>query len=361
MKIIKLVVCCLLGLSCLNIPMSQSETITIGKGTGVVWEGMPFNVTLDKMLYNSSLQLKYGLLVISSHKQECMSSTSLTNIDGYPVLKITEGVGLLPRATGVVNFKLYNGTSASLTGTLGLPETEGIGVNNEIVTSSPGYGWCLPPSMSPSSNFYAAMEPRVVNIAGNWVMIADGSQSSSEIQLQPMYAASLAAGTGTGDLTTAILPSNITLRVSTLECSVDTVTAINFGSVSSNTQQNSELATVTAPLNITCGQPTDQIDANINVQFRAISGLYNNTPTQLSLDQGGGYITGEINNVTGSGDCGLTSGITFDNQQIKLGNITTADSTKVLNNNVTWRLCSGGSNLPVGDVTASTEMLVTFN
>ncbi|EOW2413975.1 hypothetical protein ACQ78R_000761 [Yersinia enterocolitica] len=46
---------------------------------------------------------------------------------------------------------------------------------------------------------------------------------------------------------------------------------------------------------------------------------------------------------------------------VKIGNILATEATKVINNQVTWRLCSGGTSLPIGNVTASAEMLVTFN
>ncbi|UPS61502.1 hypothetical protein [Providencia rettgeri] len=357
MKIIKLAAYCWLGGYCLYIPTSQSEMITIGKGTGVVWEGMPFSERISSSITTPNITEGHGLVGINATQYICMPNTRLTSIAGIDALPITAGVGLVPRATASGLYQVQAEHNNELfTATIGLPTTEGTfkGVHSTANSITP---WCLSPRTGNVSNFYRDPGNVSYNITGTWVIVADGNQQNAEIIIPALFAGHYQPNS----LFKQIFPSYITLRVSTLECTVDTVTAINFGSVSSNTQQNSELATVTAPLNITCGQPTDQIDANINVQFRAISGLYNNTPTQLSLDQGGGYITGEINNVTGSGDCGLTSGITFDNQQIKLGNITTADSTKVLNNNVTWRLCSGGSNLPVGDVTASTEMLVTFN
>ncbi len=91
---------------------------------------------------------------------------------------------------------------------------------------------------------------------------------------------------GSGDRTTSILPTNISLRISTLECSVNTPTAINFGLAIRNTQVNAELAVKPVQLVATCGQPTDQINANINLQFRAISGLYNTTASRLALNQG---------------------------------------------------------------------------
>ncbi|EOI6443948.1 hypothetical protein ACMU9X_003418, partial [Yersinia enterocolitica] len=64
---------------------------------------------------------------------------------------------------------------------------------------------------------------------------------------------------------------------------------------------------------------------------------------------------------TGSGLCTGTSGLPFDNSLVKIGNILATEATKVINNQVTWRLCSGGTSLPIGNVTSSAEMLVTFN
>ncbi|CQJ67493.1 Uncharacterised protein [Yersinia intermedia] len=98
------------------------------------------------------------------------------------------------------------------------------------------------------------------------------------------------------------------------------------------------------------------------MQFRALTGLYGSTPSRLALSQGGGYITGEINNgVTGSGSCSATTGLPFDNTQLKVGNITSTQASQTITNQVTWRLCSGGSSLPTGLVDAAAEMLVTFN
>ena len=145
-------------------------------------------------------------------------------------------------------------------------------------------------------------------------------------------------------------PSNITLRISTLECTVMTSKYISFGNVTRNTSEGAQLAKTDAVLTTTCGQPSSFINANINVQFRAVTGLYQGNPRRLALKEGGGYITGEIDNgVTLSGNCNSDTGVRFDNTQVKLGH------------NLTWRLCSGGSNLPSGKVNAAAELLVTFN
>ncbi|WP_244157324.1 adhesin [Serratia oryzae] len=193
------------------------------------------------------------------------------------------------------------------------------------------------------------------------MMVADGTQQSGQSQIPPMYFASFSA-ISIGDRSVVILPSNITLRVSTLECTINTPLTINFGGVLRNTQVNAELASRSVPFIVNCGQSSNFIDANINVQLRALTGLFGGAPTRLALSQGGGYITGEIDNgVTGSGACTETNGLRFDNTPVKIGSINRAQSSVTTSNQLTWRLCSGGSSLPSGAVTASTEMLVTFN
>lgn len=340
-----------------------AETITIGKGTGILWEGMPFNATLSGSLDYALLDPKYGLLSVSEIPTRCMDSSKLKNIGGYLAFPLAgvSGVGLIPRASGSSTYTLYNNSQGRLTGTIGLPETEGSSTSQNNITSPPGLAWCLPPASSRNTEFYSSSGARTATLSGTWVLVADGTQQDGEGSVPPMYFGSF-SGTASGDRITSILPTNISLRISTLECSVNTPTAINFGSVIRNTQANAELAVKPVQLVATCGQPNNQINANINLQFRAISGLYDSTASRLALNQKGGYITGEIDNgVTGSGDCKATTGLRFDNSLIKLGSITSAESSKTLTNQLTWRLCSGGSSVPFGAVTASTEMLVTFN
>jgi hypothetical protein len=215
--------------------------------------------------------------------------------------------------------------------------------------------------MQNTKNFYIADSARTARLFGTWVMVADGTQTNQQLTIPPMYAASFS--TPAASLYKQILPSNITLRISALSCSAATTTAIDFGRVQRNTQLGAELASLSYPLTVSCSQTVaNGINANINVQFRAISSLYGGSPGLLSLNQGGGYITGEISNgVTTSGACNGNGGVFFDNTQLKLGSITNADTSKTTSNQITWRLCSGGINLPNGPVSASAEMLVTFN
>ncbi|MHA7847368.1 hypothetical protein [Serratia sp. D1N4] len=358
-----------LTLLLVSAPYSRAtDIVTIGKGSGIVWEGLPFNQTLTGPLLGSGLSITTGMIAISNISTSCINASALTTIAGYTALQIAPGVGLVPRATGSALYR-RSGVAGleTLTGTIGLPKTEGRTDTGFTITSpfpsNPQKQWCLPPRTSPASTtyFYDANYTRTVNISGTWAMVADGNQRSGQVTIPTMYAGSYSSFVS-GDRSAVILPAAITLRISTLACTIATTTNINFGGVQRNTQVGSELARLTYPLAVSCSQDSDRIDANINVQFRAISGLYSATPTRLALTQGGGYITGEINNgVTGSGDCNSTTGIPFDNTQLKVGSIASSESAKVLNNQVTWRLCSGGTSLPTGPVDASTEMLVTFN
>src|SRR5471032_2222498 len=91
------------------------------------------------------------------------------------------------------------------------------------------------------------------------------------------------------------------LRISTLECSVNTPTVINFGTVGRNLTANTELSKQTNSFNVTCVQTSGYISANVAVQFRPLTSLYGGAKNRLALAQGGGYITGEITGITDSG------------------------------------------------------------
>ncbi|MFW5401991.1 adhesin [Yersinia sp. 1252 StPb PI] len=357
---------------CLLALIGQSavaDTITIGKGSGIVWEGMPFSATNraptttasfpspDLYAYDSIYITPTSLSSIS-----CVPDSSLTTIAGYKVFKIAPGLGIIPRATVTADYVLANNTPETLSGTIGLPSTQATTSSGAVITNPlQGGGWCLAPRMSSSANFYKAGTYINATATGTWVMVADGTQTSqSNIALSNVNF--YTSGNGYKDFI-PIFSKNTTIRISTLECTVSTPTQIDFGTVSSNLQTGAELSTKANSLITQCSQDGAQgINANINVQFRALTGLYENAPTRLALSQGGGYITGEINNgVTGSGSCTATTGMPFDNTQLKVGNITSTQTSQNTTNQVTWRLCSGGSSLPTGAVSAAAEMLVTFN
>lgn len=334
------------------------DTITIGKGTGILWEGLPFNVTLSGPMGNAAMGTAYGLMNIADKSNVCMSSTELTMIGGFKAIKIAPGVGIIPRATGKVTYTAYDGSTKSFTGTIGLPETRG-GDSGEL-TSPTDYEWCLPASMTNNNYFYSSTGPRVVNLTGTWVLVADGSQTTYTAGIPTMYASSFSV-VRTGDRYQSILPASLSLRVTTLECTVDTPTVINFGTVARNLTVNTELAKQTNSFNVYCSQSTGRISANIAVQFRALTSFYEGSINRLALSQGGGYITGEIPGVTDSGVCDGASGINFNNQAVNIGSINQYMTSQSIYNQVVWRLCSGGSTLPSGPVSASTEMLITFN
>ena len=352
---------CILLLASLGQPAALAETITIGKGKGILWEGLPFTASLSGSMDHANLNIKYGLLSVSSSQTACQETGSLKVIAGYPAVELAPGVGLIPRASGQVGFYTFGNSFVTLSGTLGLPETKGVSSNGNQLTSPDTYSWCLPPAMSSQEYYYSASKGRAAMISGTWVLVADGQQKAAEITVPVMYAGSFSA-TASGDRIASILPSNIQLRISTLECTVNTPTSITFGNLMKNPQAGAELGVQSYPLITSCGQSSDLIDANINLQFRPLTGLYQSAPSRLALREGGGYITGEIDNgVTGNGSCNATNGLPFNNSLLKIGRITKTQTSLNITRQVTWRLCSGGKDLPLGDVSAAAEMLVTFN
>lgn len=341
----------------------EALTITIGKGSGILWEGLPFNESISGPMAYDQARPQLGLVSISKNINSCMSDTDLTSINGMLALKIAPGVGLIPRVRVNATWTPYLGTATttSLSGTVGLPETRAIASDdNRVLTSSPGYGWCVSPVPSITSFFYSTTGPRTASFSGNWALIADGTQKSTTVRIPTMYAGSYSMSP-LGNKYKSILPASLSLRISTLECTVNTPTSINFGTVGRNLSANKELGKQTNPLTVACTQATDMIDANIAVQFRSISGLYNSSANRLALTQGGGYVTGEIPGVTSSGICEGVGGISFDSTPINIGSISASQNSTVVNQQFVWRICSGGEKLPTGPVSASTEMLVTFN
>lgn len=342
----------------------SAETIIIGKGNGIIWEGLPFNAALNGSIKHTNLFQTDGLLTISNVANgRCLPSSKLQNIGGYMAFPIDgiSGVGLVPRATGSSNYTRYEETKEVLSGTIGLPETKGTSTAQSDITARSGYVWCLPPQNRSTDYFYSVSGPRSAMLSGSWALVADGSQKPGVATLPGMYFNSNGYNSESS-LSVQILPSSISLRVSTLDCKVSTPTVINFGAAVRSFQEGKELAIKPVNIIASCEQKSDLINANINLQFRALSGLYKNSATRLALNEGGGFITGEISSdTTGSGNCNTDKGIHFDSTPTNLGAISSSENSKVLSEQIIWRLCSGGDSLPSGRVTASTEMLVTFN
>jgi len=340
----------------------HAERITIGKGSGVVWEGMPFSGSLIGPLKDSRLTQGSSLVAISYSRSECKNALVLVN--GQWSIRLIDGVYLVPRLNvSGTYYRRYNTKPVNFAGTIGLPKTS-VRVTSYNESMDVENGWCFSPRKAGDiGNYYNLNRDRTLNYNGTWVLVTDGTQKSTDnIKLPAYYLGSYSSLTGSST-SVNILPTDITLRVSTLECRVDTPTNIDFGLVTHNSQKGAELGRAVTPANTYCSQDTDLIDANINLQFRAISGLHENNPAYLALQEtpDGGYITGEIPGVTGSGLCTGSGGIAFNNTQYKVGEIKASEYSTVSNKQLVWRLCSGGKTLPMGKVSAAAEMLVTFN
>ncbi|WP_235896832.1 hypothetical protein [Yersinia thracica] len=344
------------------LPAAQAEKITIGKGSGIVWEGLPINKSETKAITKVDMQPKWGIVAVSTIDTRCMLTSALTNIMGIDTVKIADGIGIAPRVNASATYKIQaNNATETLSGTIGVDGTTATTSGGGQVTGK-GFAWCLPPRESADNNFYQKDKERTVTLNGTWVIVADGHQASHDnIAIPPLYFGSYTQFND-GDISVPISPINLTLRVSTLECTVATPTLVDFGSVEYNKKADAELGKITNAMATTCTQDNNNITADINLQFRAISGQYKGTPSHLALNEGGGYITGEIKDTNAkNGACGGGGGISFDNTVIKIGEMKDSDKSKKYDNPVTWRLCSGGDDLPDGAVTASTEMMVTFN
>jgi hypothetical protein len=222
---------------------SQAETITIGKNTGIVWEGFYFNEALSGP-WAWQTMVSNAIISISTSGAYCMNSSDLVNIAGYLAFPIAPGVGLVPRASGNASFFQNSPPPIGprhLSATIGIPETAGIvSPTNTQVQSSPGKAWCLLPSMAGDLYFYGSGSSRTVDLSGSWVMVADGTQITGNYSISPMYLASH-SGYPSYSLSTRILPSNISLRVSILSCTVNTPVNINFGTVSRSVLPTQEL------------------------------------------------------------------------------------------------------------------------
>lgn len=165
-------------LGALAAPPLQAETITIGKGSGVVWEGLPFTARLTATTKYSDVDPRYsGILSIGRMDGYC-SSEVIYEKNG---LRLGPGVWIIPRATGFASYQRYDGTFETVNATLGLPETKG--VNNgtgEVLRAAQENQFCMAPTTTRIDKFYAADSPRSVEIAGTWVIVTDGTQKTGE-------------------------------------------------------------------------------------------------------------------------------------------------------------------------------------
>ncbi|WP_192985615.1 hypothetical protein [Pseudomonas sp. EggHat1] len=359
-----------------------AETITIGKGSGIIWEGLPFNATLQHTGNNGSASETAPLAgIVDSSASSIMASSTLMNIGGFrafPILRNGQptGVGLVPRTQVIGTFPLSGVDSPTpFSGTIGLPTTSGSYTNSygfQLPLGEPsGRAWALTPCILSGicSGIYRGGEPINVTLAGSWVMVADGTQQAAgSIPLPPMWAVSHASLPSTRK-NQQILPGGLDLRISTIDCTVSAPAIINFGQVGKNLIAHSELSRKSMQAGVSCNQEADgAISVDVNLQFRATSGLHEGNPAWLGVNQGASgsvpaaaYITGEVSGLSGSGTCGASTGLKFDLSRTRIGHLNNTELLKTFVPQFIWRLCSGGSQLATGEVNASAEMMVTFN
>lgn len=348
-----------------GIPGISQAQITLGKDKGIFPTGIAINFKESGPLEASNATTETGIAAIGPYLR-CARQTDLKEINGIWAVQIAPGIGLAPNATVRATYRGYDEDAHGfydevLTGVI-TPEGSRAATERGFRMESPGptttSHWCLAPTAKTVFGFFPNSGIKTVDITGEWMLVTDGTQRSGTARIPIMRAMSL----GRSELYRDIIPAAIDIRVSTLECTISTPTVINFGAVEQNFTKNAELKKVVHNMNVACTQDSGKgIDTNINVRFKALSGLYEGNQHQLQLDQGGGYITGEIGGVTYTGRCGLNQGITFDNKAIKIGEIWSRQYNQTYNHQIGWRLCSGGSDLPSGRVTASAEMMVTYN
>ncbi|VXC35828.1 hypothetical protein [Pseudomonas sp. 8O] len=359
-----------------------AETITIGKGSGIIWEGLPFSATLQHTGNNGGASESAPLAgIVDSSASSIIASSALMNIGGFrafPILRNGQptGVGLVPRTQVNGTFPLVGTSSPTpFSGSIGLPTTSGSYINGygfQLGLGEPSArAWALTPCVISGicSNFYRSGEPISVTLTGSWVMVADGTQqAASSIALPPMWAVSHASSSSSR-INQQILSGGLDLRISTIECTVSAPAIINFGQVGKNLIAHSELSRKSMQAGVNCNQEADgAISVDVNLQFRATSGLYEGNPAWLGVNQGtsgstpaAAYITGEVSGASGPGTCGAGTGLKFDLSRTRIGHLSNTELLKTFAPQFIWRLCSGGSQLTTGEVNASAEMMVTFN
>ncbi|MFT2789447.1 adhesin [Serratia sp. T13T92] len=353
---------CLLSLGA--IMPSQAVTIDIGSGSRQ-WFGPAISAEFTAPPFSqflTNLDPTYAFIGISN-SVNCYNNTQMTDINGIQALKIAQGVFVVPRTTFTISYKLDNGAQETMSGSLGEPETKGIISGNGAnflaaqVTDS---AWCLTPRSSLVSNFFQVGSERSASVTGDWIIITDGTQQDGIYTVPSMSFRSRVIAPSNN--ASAYL-SSFQIKVSTRQCSININNSIDFGEVEHNSTIRTELGRVNDNLEVGCTQSSVNPSANINVKFQSNSGFFDGEATRLPLNEGGGYITGEITGIAGvdNGACNSTGGLKFNSDPIRLGSIGTGAGNVSFPNELTWRLCSGGSTLPVGNVSASATVDVIFN
>ncbi|CFR12842.1 Uncharacterised protein [Yersinia frederiksenii] len=352
---------CLLSLGVI-MPL-QAAIIEIGSGSQQ-WAGPAINQNISTSFgdYYMTLNPNYGLVAITGagipETLGCVKNTALSDVGGIQGYKIAQGIFLVPQASFTMIYQLSAGLSETMSGTFSNSGVQGIVSGSGNAAATPvNSAWCLSPRAISTPSFFEEDSVRSGSITGEWVIITDGTQQDGVFPIPEMYFSSSALVSATK----ASILTGYQVKVSTRQCSININKSINFGEVEHNSTFGAELELVKDSLVVGCTQNSANPAANINIKFQANSGLYGSETTRLSLTEGGGYITGEITGVTGTGTCNLTQGLKFNGEPMRLGSINAGESSEVFSNELTWRLCSGGDTLPVGNVTASATVDVIFN
>ncbi|WP_411755642.1 adhesin [Serratia sp. (in: enterobacteria)] len=359
---------CLLSLGV--IMPSQAVTIDIGSGSQE-WLGPPINgsFTAETGSYPQSTTLSayYAFAGISLSSSGtggsgCFSPSQMTDIGGLQTYQIAQGIFVIPQITFSISYQLNSGITETMSGTIGKPETKGVtntGAGSPV-TPVQNSAWCLMPRGYEIVSFFKANSTRTTTVTGNWVIITDGTQQDGIYNMPSgSFHNRVTIPAENGSL---FIPSN-QIKVSTRQCSININNSIDFGNVEHNSTIRTELGRVNDSLVVGCTQSSVNPAANINVKFQSNSGFYDGEATRLSLNEGGGYITGEIAGIAGidNGACNSTGGLKFNSDPVRLGSINAGAGNESFSNSLTWRLCSGGSTLPVGNVSASATVDVIFN
>ncbi|MFY3770823.1 MAG: hypothetical protein ACQEWL_21115 [Pseudomonadota bacterium] len=375
----------LIGLLGMTSIAQAKNVIIIPKGEGIVWQGKPFTSKLLK-INNSS----YGYLDFGGRLRPLITATTNLGTSAYtiscPLYSTNPKPGDFTKVAGYDAMMVIPGLYLAIVGNFWGEYTDqtsyqrvsfnGAFGNNKFITSNA-------PKNAPKLTIIndgvncvslAGLTPLIkrdtdyqVQMSGYWVLIADGTQKTATTAFVSALVLNAPSGAGLStNADTNLFPRDTEFKISTLECNINTPPTINFGDVLYSNQAGKELANKMTTIETYCSQGDEVIDSNINLTFRAISGYFENDTSKLSLKEGGGYITGQIERTQQSfdGSCGLTGrGIPFDNStQITLGKITQTQPSASFMNPVLWRLCAGGDGkLPYGKVTASAEVTVTLN
>ncbi|WP_368939959.1 hypothetical protein [Proteus mirabilis] len=375
------------GLLVMTSIVQAKEVIIIPKGKGIVWQGKPFSSRVlqeenpyhgsasfgGDVLYSDFLSVTSTLYVFGGGAwRTCRPYGDITkagdfvNVQGYDAIVLTPGLYFAvqgsfnghyvdARSKKTVNFNGFFGNNKFVTS-----DAPGSSPKLEIINDKAN---CV--SLRNRAELIAGYSKYQAQLTGYWLLIADGTQKTTTASFISGF--NLGASTTNANATDqSIFPKTTEFKISTLECNINTPTTINFGDVFYSNEAGKELASKMTTIETYCSQGDEVIDSNINLTFRAISGNYGDDKSKLSLKEGGGYITGQLEGAQQSfdGSCGLTGrGIPFDNTTaIKLGHITKDQPSASFINPVLWRLCAAGDGkLPYGKVTASAEVMVTLN